>query len=300
MPPPNPARDRGSATIYAALLTGLLTTLTGAILALGTAILARHRAGSAADLAALSAATHATPGQIPCDWARRVTTAHHTRLLHCTCNGPTCLVTTAINTPWGAATVTSRAGPADDPTGETTAGQNALRAEGTRLAEAAMGLRAAALSDPVGERIAGIERTRLGEATGGSLRTAAMTSRTHDPVGERTVEVERSSRAKPQATAPRAANLVGRTGLTHGLVGPSLVGIERSTYAEAYPFGKRASGIAARLTTPAVASRPRPSPHRAPVVPAAPLVGVRLAVAESEPLAGSSAASCCQLGAALP
>lgn len=333
MPPPNPTRDRGSATIYAALLTGLLTTLTGAILALGTAILARHRAGSAADLAALSAATHATPGQTPCDWARRVTTAHHTHLLHCTCTGPTCLVTTTISTPWGAATVTSRAGPANDPTGEGTAGPNAVRAEGTRLAEAAMGLRAAAVSnlvgerlagiewtrlgeaardslraaavtgrahDPIGERVAGIERTCLGDAARASLRAAAVTSRTHDPVGECTVEVERSCRAKPEAAAPRTANLTGRAGRAgpgYGLVGPSLIGIGRSIHAEADSLGEGAGGIATGPPTPAVV--PRPSPRRAPVVPAAPLVVVRLALAESEPLAGSAASSCCQLAAAL-
>ena len=111
------ARDKGSATIYAALLAGLLTTLTGAALTLGAAILARHRAGAAADLAALSAAAHTDTGEAPCDWARRVATAHRARLLTCACNGPVCLVSATVGTPWGAATVTSRAGPADDPAG---------------------------------------------------------------------------------------------------------------------------------------------------------------------------------------
>src|ERR1700759_2260449 len=119
---PHRARDRGSATIYAALLTGLLTALTGAFLALGAAILARHRAGAAADLAALSAAVHAEAGEVPCDWARRVAAAQRARLLRCTCDGPVCLVRTAVGTPWGAATVTSRAGPADDAIGLGAAG----------------------------------------------------------------------------------------------------------------------------------------------------------------------------------
>lgn len=111
------ARDTGSATVYAALLAGLLTTLTGAALTLGAAILARHRAGAAADLAALSAAAHADTGDAPCDWARRVATAGRARLLSCACTGPVCLVSATVGTPWGAATVTSRAGPADDPVG---------------------------------------------------------------------------------------------------------------------------------------------------------------------------------------
>ena len=111
-------RDRGSATVYAALLAGLLTALTGAALALGSAVLARHRAGAAADLAALSAAVHAGAGETPCDWARRVAAAQRARLLRCSCDGPVCLVGAAVGTPWGAASVTSRAGPADDPVGQ--------------------------------------------------------------------------------------------------------------------------------------------------------------------------------------
>ena len=139
----NRARDRGSATIYAALLAGLLTTLTGAALALGAAILARHRAGSAADLAALSAAVHAEAGQTPCDWARRVAAAQRARLLRCACEGPVCLTAASIGTPWGAATVTSRAGPADDPVGRDVVAidrrgpePNAIRQHATRIAPA--------------------------------------------------------------------------------------------------------------------------------------------------------------------
>ncbi|NUP49847.1 MAG: flp pilus-assembly TadE/G-like family protein, partial [Catenulispora sp.] len=107
------AGDTGSATVYAALLAGLLTTVTAAVLALGAAILARHRAATAADLAAISAASHTDTGQPPCEWATRVATANNARLLSCSCDGAVCLVRAAIPTAWGAATVTSRAGPAD-------------------------------------------------------------------------------------------------------------------------------------------------------------------------------------------
>ena len=121
MPTPR-ARDRGSATVYAALLAGLLTALAGAVLALGAAILARHRAGTAADLAALSAAVHADAGDKPCDWARRVAAGQRAHLVRCACDGQVCVVEASVGTPWGAATVTSRAGPADSPLGPATVG----------------------------------------------------------------------------------------------------------------------------------------------------------------------------------
>ncbi|WP_344668449.1 Rv3654c family TadE-like protein [Catenulispora yoronensis] len=86
-----------------------------AVLALGAAVLARHRAGSAADLAALSAAVHTDAGPAACDWARRTVAAQRAELLRCACDGPVCLVRAAVGTPWGTAAVTSRAGPAAGP-----------------------------------------------------------------------------------------------------------------------------------------------------------------------------------------
>ena len=62
------------------------------MLALGSAILARHRAGAAADLAALSAAVHTEAGETACDWARRVAAAEHARLVGCACDGAVCVV----------------------------------------------------------------------------------------------------------------------------------------------------------------------------------------------------------------
>ncbi|NUR58678.1 MAG: hypothetical protein HOV87_08310 [Catenulispora sp.] len=109
--------DTGSATVYAALLAGLLTTVTAAVLALGAAILARHRAATAADLAALAAARRAESGQPACDWAARLAAANHAALLHCACDGAICLVSASVRTPWGSATVAARAGPADDTAG---------------------------------------------------------------------------------------------------------------------------------------------------------------------------------------
>ncbi|MBW8806547.1 MAG: hypothetical protein JF587_22235 [Catenulisporales bacterium] len=110
--------DRGSATIAAAMLAGLLTAVAAAVLALGSAVLARHRAGAAADLAALTAAVHVEAGDAACDWARRVVAVHHARLVRCGCDSTVCVVRAAVGTPWGAAAVTSRAGPAN--TGSTT------------------------------------------------------------------------------------------------------------------------------------------------------------------------------------
>ena len=104
-------RDRGSATVCAALVAGLLTVLAGALLSFGSAVLARHRAGAAADLAALSAAVHAEAGEAPCDWARRVAAGQRARLVRCACQAAVCTVEATVGTPWGTATVTSRAGP---------------------------------------------------------------------------------------------------------------------------------------------------------------------------------------------
>ena len=60
-----PVRDRGSATIWVFGLVLLLWTVTGAVLLVGEAVVARHRVDSAADLAALAAAERALAGGRP-------------------------------------------------------------------------------------------------------------------------------------------------------------------------------------------------------------------------------------------
>jgi secretion/DNA translocation related TadE-like protein len=55
-------RDRGSVTIWAAALAGLVWLGSSAALLYGSAVAGRHRAEAAADLAALAAAVHVPDG----------------------------------------------------------------------------------------------------------------------------------------------------------------------------------------------------------------------------------------------
>jgi len=76
--------DRGAATVFAvALIVVLIGVLTGAA-AVGAAVIGRHRAQSAADLAALAAAgaVAAGPGQ-SCSRAATVAEAMDSRVGHC-------------------------------------------------------------------------------------------------------------------------------------------------------------------------------------------------------------------------
>lgn len=54
--------DRGSATVWTAGAIAVLCVVFGAVLAMGQAVVVRHRAAGAADLAALAAADHWTDG----------------------------------------------------------------------------------------------------------------------------------------------------------------------------------------------------------------------------------------------
>jgi secretion/DNA translocation related TadE-like protein len=57
-----PADERGSATVWVLALAALLGVLGAAVVLVGTAVVARHRASAAADLAALAAAGRAVVG----------------------------------------------------------------------------------------------------------------------------------------------------------------------------------------------------------------------------------------------
>ena len=79
------APERGSATVWSLLAIVLVLLALGAALAVGAAVLARHRAGAAADLAALTAAARATAGEpAPCAAAAAVAAANGAVLLACT------------------------------------------------------------------------------------------------------------------------------------------------------------------------------------------------------------------------
>lgn len=105
--------DRGSATVWAALSGMVLCTVFAVVLGLGQAVAVRHRAGGAADLAALAAADRAFNGQgRACAVARRVAEAQGARLIRCAVVGEVADVSvTAELGPYTSPGVRSRAGP---------------------------------------------------------------------------------------------------------------------------------------------------------------------------------------------
>ena len=81
-------RDRGSATVYALAVVALLAAVALGAAAVGGAVVARHRAMSAADLAALAAADAlARIEPDPCAAAGRIASRHAVDLLQCTTTG---------------------------------------------------------------------------------------------------------------------------------------------------------------------------------------------------------------------
>lgn len=110
--------DRGSATIVAALASVLLISLLWLGMQLGLAIITRHRAEGAADLAALAAAAGAPQGQSQaCAKAKWVTAKMGALLVSCRVQGWDAWVevrtpSPAPLPPFGAADGRARAGPA--------------------------------------------------------------------------------------------------------------------------------------------------------------------------------------------
>ncbi len=111
-------QDRGSASILLVALSGLLGVLAALALSVGGAVVARHRAESAADLAALAAASRWTGGQSTvCVRARDVARAGGAVLVRCGLIGDVAQVRTEVTLPgrlaWlGVARAAARAGPA--------------------------------------------------------------------------------------------------------------------------------------------------------------------------------------------
>lgn len=123
------SRERGSATVWllAFSLLGWLAAV--AVLGYGSAVTARHRAATAADLAALAGAAAAADippagpsTAAPCQAATSVAAANGARLLDCGVDGFTVAVIAAVPLPWlaqlaragtaGWAHASARAGPA--------------------------------------------------------------------------------------------------------------------------------------------------------------------------------------------
>lgn len=82
-PAAGPASDRGSAGLWVVAFATVLLTVTIGVLSWSGALVARQRAQSAADLAALAAARHTARGSDACAAAVRVVRASGARLVRC-------------------------------------------------------------------------------------------------------------------------------------------------------------------------------------------------------------------------
>jgi secretion/DNA translocation related TadE-like protein len=104
--------DGGSATVWVAMATTVLCAVFAIVLAMGQAVVARHRAGAAADLAALAAADHALSGTADaCGRASRVARAQGAEVVRCAVTGEVADVTALARFGPYAPVVRARAGP---------------------------------------------------------------------------------------------------------------------------------------------------------------------------------------------
>ncbi|WP_086564490.1 Rv3654c family TadE-like protein [Streptomyces africanus] len=112
------ASDQGSATVWSIGAIAVLCVVFGVVLALGQAVVIRHRAAGGADLAALAAADHwAEGGTAACARAGRVARAQGVRLVRCEVVGEVSDVTAASGRGPFTAEVRARAGPPPAPSG---------------------------------------------------------------------------------------------------------------------------------------------------------------------------------------
>lgn len=105
--------DRGSATVWSVGAIAVLCVVFGVVLALGQAVVVRHRAAGGADLAALAAADHWADGPVvACARAEGVARDQGVRLVRCVMVGEISDVTAASGRGPFTAEVRARAGPA--------------------------------------------------------------------------------------------------------------------------------------------------------------------------------------------
>ncbi|MEW1798683.1 MULTISPECIES: Rv3654c family TadE-like protein [Streptomyces] len=117
------SRDRGSATVWAALVATVLGAVFAGVLLLGQAVVARHRAAAAADLAALAAAaTWAHGPDTACATALRVARAQGAELAGCRLGGEVAEVEARAAAGPFAPLIRARAGPPREPPAPRTRG----------------------------------------------------------------------------------------------------------------------------------------------------------------------------------
>ena len=121
-PSPRPSllrAERGSATLVAVAMMAVLMALTVGGVYVGSAVIARHRAQAAADLAALAAAAQLADGSgAACMHALSLTRAMHTALTQCAVDDLDVVVTVDASVALGRlgvgpARATARAGPVE-------------------------------------------------------------------------------------------------------------------------------------------------------------------------------------------
>ncbi|MEU6405445.1 Rv3654c family TadE-like protein [Streptomyces sp. NPDC046985] len=123
--------DRGSATVWSVGAIALLCVVFGVGLALGQAVVTRHRAAGAADLAALAAAEHWAQGRAPaCAAADRVARAQGAWLARCALTGDVSDVTAVSRRGLFTARSRARAGPPGPPAAGARASGSAAGAAG--------------------------------------------------------------------------------------------------------------------------------------------------------------------------
>lgn len=133
------APDAGSGTVWVLTLCMVVWFVTGVLLLTASLRVDRHRAATAADLAAVAAAQAVDTPQ-PCAQARDVAAANRAHLRDCRVSGPTVTVTVAVEPrlwPYGQLRAQARAGPVDSAGSRLRVGAEQLpqQPQGTVLAE---------------------------------------------------------------------------------------------------------------------------------------------------------------------
>ncbi|RII13074.1 hypothetical protein DSC45_24805 [Streptomyces sp. YIM 130001] len=101
------------ASVWVVFVVGVLAVVVGAVLLLGQAVLGRHRAGGAADLAALAVADRALEGpRVACAAGARVARAQRGEVVRCAVSGEIADVTVRAAAGPFVSEVRARAGPA--------------------------------------------------------------------------------------------------------------------------------------------------------------------------------------------
>jgi secretion/DNA translocation related TadE-like protein len=110
--------DRGSASVWVLAIGLVVLVAAQAFAVVGSAMVARHRAQAAADLAALAAAMKVLEGEsVACARAAEVSAHNGASLVACRLDGLDVIVTVEVaaagSVRWGAAQRSARAGPVE-------------------------------------------------------------------------------------------------------------------------------------------------------------------------------------------